>query len=176
LEGQPVLNCGVCGFGKGVDLGKILIMDLEKQFHLIAIILGISILLSPVLIIIIVFNKQTTKNKFLSYMLTSIIITSILMLIFGWWGDKSDMLLLEHYGYNIDGNNDKEIYGNVLPKDMERVKSLETSIMGIGWPLKVIMCYVFYLPYLFVVYLLGLLIRRAFSAFAGITPTNTSQS
>jgi hypothetical protein len=76
-------------------------------------------------------------------------------LTFGWWTDYSDNKLLEHYGYNFDAMNDTERFANVSIDNMERVKSLETSIMGIGWPLKVMISYVFYLPYLLIVYLVN---------------------
>jgi hypothetical protein len=48
--------------------------------------------------------------------------------------------------------NDTERFGNVLPNNMERVKKLEKSMMGIGWPLKVIITYAFYFPFLLIVY------------------------
>lgn len=44
------------------------------------------------------------------------------------------------------GMNDTKFYGNVLPEPI-RVKKLETSIMGIGSPLKAI---VIFMPYLVV--------------------------
>ena len=64
-------------------------------------------------------------------------------------------MLLEHYGYNIDGMNDVEFYGNVSPENMERVKELERSIFGIGYPVKAFFGIVIFSPYLFVVYLVG---------------------
>ena len=48
--------------------------------------------------------------------------------------------------------NETEFYGNVLPENMYKVNSLVTSIMGIGWPLKAILTFVFYSPYLLIVY------------------------
>jgi len=43
---------------------------------------------------------------------------------------------------------------------MDRVKSLETSIMGIGWPLKAFMTFVFYTPFLLIVYFFSYLIGK----------------
>ena len=49
--------------------------------------------------------------------------------------------------------NHNEFYENVSSENMEKVKSLETSIMGIGWPLKAIFGFVIFLPYLIFVYI-----------------------
>jgi hypothetical protein len=43
---------------------------------------------------------------------------------------------------------------------MEQVKSLETSIMGIGWPVKAIFGYVTFIPYLIFVYIGKIIINR----------------
>lgn len=90
----------------------------------------------------------------------SLFALGILMMIFAWWSYKSDLILLKHYGYNIDGMNDTEFYGNVSPENMEQVRSLETSIMGIGWPLKAIFGYLIFIPYLIFVYSGKMLIKR----------------
>lgn len=58
--------------------------------------------------------------------------------------------------------NDKERFEKVSHGNIERVQSLETSIMGIGWPLKVILTYVFYSPYLLIVYLVTFIFRKTF--------------
>jgi hypothetical protein len=50
--------------------------------------------------------------------------------------------------------NETEFYGNVVPEHMEKVKSLEMRIMGIGWPLKAMLTWVYYSPYLLLVFLL----------------------
>jgi len=40
------------------------------------------------------------------------------------------------------------------------VKSLEAGIMGIGWPLKAIISFMFYSPYLIIAYLVGTLLAK----------------
>lgn len=70
------------------------------------------------------------------------------------------MILLRNYGYNIDGMNIIEFYDKVSPTNMEQVKRLETSIMGIGWPLKAIFGYIIAIPYLIFIYLGKMLIKR----------------
>lgn len=110
------------------------------------------------------YFKKTKQNKkkykFISYLTIGLISTFLIILTFAWWAYTSDSFLLVHYGYNIDGMNETEFYGKVSPENMERVKSLETSIMGIGWPLKAFLTFTFYSPYLLVVYLVNYFIRK----------------
>lgn len=56
--------------------------------------------------------------------------------------------------------NDTAPLENVKAENMDRVKSLETTIMGIGWPLKGIMTYVFYSPFLLIAYLIVYMLKR----------------
>ncbi len=76
------------------------------------------------------------------------------MLITGWWGYISQKILLSHYGYNFDAMNDLERFRTVAIENLERVKRLEINMLGIGWPAKVFMIYIFYAPYLLIVYLI----------------------
>lgn len=125
----------------------------------ISFLLLVGLVLSPILILL-RLNKSNIRYKFVSYLIISIIITASITWIFAWWSYISDIMLLAHYGYNIDGMNAKEFYGHVAAENMERVKSLEKNIMGIGWPLKAILSYVIYMPYLLLVYLITYVIRK----------------
>jgi hypothetical protein len=55
---------------------------------------------------------------------------------------------------------DTQRFSNVSPENLERVKGLEISMMGIGWPLKAIMTFIVYSPYILVVYLIVYLIQN----------------
>jgi hypothetical protein len=121
---------------------------------IISFILLIGLILSPILILK-KLNKSHFKYKFIVYLALGIIITSILMLVFAWWSYFSNRLLLSHYGYDFDAMNYQERFKQVSSNNLERVKSLEISNMGIGWPLKAIMSYIFYSPYLLLVYLVS---------------------
>ncbi len=81
---------------------------------------------------------------------------ALLIFVFAAWADISNLILLNHYGYSVDGMN----YENVLPENRERVDNLATSIMGIGWPLKAIFGFVMIIPYLIFVYFGKLLIDK----------------
>ena len=84
-------------------------------------------------------------------------------MIFAWWGYESNILLLKHYDgywYNPDSGGYQVEYEKVLPENIERVKILERSYLGIGWPLKAIFMFVFFSPILLVVYFLNNLIVK----------------
>jgi hypothetical protein len=65
---------------------------------------------------------------------------------------------MSHYGYNLNSIGHAESFRNVSPEQIEKVKSLETGMIGIGWPLKALFTYVLFIPYLFIIYLLGFII------------------
>lgn len=125
----------------------------------ISFILLVGLIASPFLILYWI-NKRNIKYKFIVYFTFGVIITATLTLFFAWWSNKSNHILLSHYGYEFDGMNDTERYDHVKADNLARVKSLEISIMGIGWPLRANMTYVFYSPYLLVSYLIIYRVNR----------------
>jgi hypothetical protein len=124
---------------------------MEKLITLVSFSLFVGILLCPILLL---RKIKTTKirYKFLAYLTIGLFLNAVIVLVFAWWSYTSDLMLLEHYGYNIDGMNEAEFYGNVIPENMDKVKSIQRSIMGIGWPLKAIFAFVFCSPWIIVVY------------------------
>lgn len=113
----------------------------------------ITVLFVSPFLIMLGLNKLNFNNRFVPYLILSLIVSSALILTLAWWTDQSDQFLLSHYGYDFDAMNEIETFENVLPENMARVKELEISMMGIGWPLKAILSYVFYVPYILIVYL-----------------------
>lgn len=116
------------------------------------LILGI-ILISPILVFILLKKRRGQKMIIFKYYLISSVLLGVLIFIFAWWGYKSNMILLNHYGYNFDAWTKIERFQNVTQENIEKVKMLEMSIMGIGWPLKAIFGYVMIIPYLFLVHM-----------------------
>ncbi|MDT3738834.1 MAG: hypothetical protein RO257_04960 [Candidatus Kapabacteria bacterium] len=117
------------------------------------------LLASPILLLIIL-NRLKAKRTLILYSMISLFVHGILAMIFAWYSYESDLILLKHYGYNMDGMSETEFYRNVSPENMEQVKSLETSIMGIGWPIKAIFGYLIFIPYLIFVYIGKTLIKK----------------
>src|ERR1051325_4251927 len=126
---------------------------MEILVNIISLTLLGGLLLSPIFLIRLI-NKITIKYTFIAYLTTGIFITAFIAFVFAWWGDTSDKILLTHYGYSFEGWSDEDYYKNVAPENLERVRSLITSMMGIGWPLKAIMSYVFIPPYLLLIYVM----------------------
>jgi len=121
----------------------------------ISFILLIALIVSP-LFLVNKLNRLNVKYNFIVYLISAIIITSVLTLVLGWWSHFSDKIILSHYGYNFDSMNDIERFENVSAENLERVKNLEIGMMGIGWPLKALMSYLVYSPYLLIVYIVTL--------------------
>lgn len=94
-------------------------------------------------------GKKYKKKITVKYFFIGAFIMSILISISAVWSDFSNLILLKHYGYNVDYMN----YENVLPENREHVKILVTSIMGIGWPLKAVFGFVLMIPYLIILYI-----------------------
>jgi hypothetical protein len=122
------------------------------------LILGL-IIISPILILVIL-KRLKIKQTLILYSLIGLFTLGVLILISAWWSYESNLILLKHYGYNIDGMNYNEFYGNVSHENIEKVRSLETSIMGIGWQVKAFFGYVTLIPYLVFVYIGKIMIQR----------------
>ncbi|MCC7520277.1 MAG: hypothetical protein IT220_01460 [Flavobacteriaceae bacterium] len=126
---------------------------MEFLLSTITFLLLVGLIIGPI-ILFRLLNKTNLKFKFAIFVILSLILTAIITFVFAWWAYTSDLIMLKHYGYDLDGMNETEFYGNVLPEHMEKVKNLEMNIMGIGWPLKAILTWVYYSPYLLLVFLL----------------------
>ncbi|MCZ4694559.1 hypothetical protein DWB61_05840 [Ancylomarina euxinus] len=122
--------------------------------------LGLGGLIASPIVILYRLNKRNVKYTFLAYLTLGLIITASIVLAFAWWADISNKILLSHYGYDFDAWNDTDRFTNVTKENMARVKSLESNMLGIGWPLKAILFYIFYSPYLLLVFLITYIVKR----------------
>ncbi|HUH25290.1 MAG TPA: hypothetical protein VLY87_01560 [Flavobacterium sp.] len=132
---------------------------METLLYFISLILFIGLIFSPILVLKFV-NKFNIKYKFISYLIIGSILSVFIMMSFAWWTYYSDLILLKHYGYNFEGASEAEFYKTVLSENRDKAKRLKTGINGIGWVLKAILSFVFYSPYLLIVYFINYLIRR----------------
>ncbi len=122
----------------------------------------LGLIFSPIIILRFV-NKSNIQFNFISYFTIGLVVTAIISLIFAWWSDTSSIILLKHYdGYvfNPDSNSFQVSYEKVLSENIDRVKSLEMKIMGIGWTLKAIFMFVCFSPILLAVYFLNNLLDK----------------
>lgn len=124
---------------------------MEILIKLISFTLIISLIVFPIFILKQLY-KRKTKNIIIFYFTICLIITFLLVLTVAWWSHFSKQLLLSYYGYDFDDLNNIERLQNVAPENLDRVKNLRSSTMGIGWPLKAFFLYPFYFVYLVIVY------------------------
>jgi len=117
------------------------------DFLVLGLIIAIPILLLHIL------KWSTIEHYSIYYFSIGLLLLGLAIYFFAWWTYEADMMRLEYYGYNIDGMNDEEFYGKVLPENMEKVKSIQISVMGIGWKLKAIFGFIAAIPYLLIVYI-----------------------
>ncbi|MBQ8020289.1 MAG: hypothetical protein IJ263_07805, partial [Paludibacteraceae bacterium] len=61
--------------------------------------------------------------------------------------EQCKSLLMEYYGYDLDGMSESECYRNVEPGDRVMVEGMSSHIMGIGWPLRAVFAYVIIIPF-----------------------------
>ena len=115
-----------------------------------------GLIISSPIFLLLLLKKKSPKRIAVKFFLIGLILMALLIFVFAAWADISNLILLNHYGYSVDGMN----YENVLPENRERVDNLATSIMGIGWPLKAIFGFVMIIPYLIFVYFGKLLIDK----------------
>ena len=107
----------------------------------------INLLLILILIYIpfVIYKREKKEiSTFLKRFLQIYFFSSFLIIIFSWWYDKSNQILLNYYGYNYNALNQLERFSNVLPNNIERVKEIELNSSGIGWTLKAIFMIFFY--------------------------------
>jgi hypothetical protein len=125
---------------------------MEITIKVITFILIIALVALPLFVLNKIY-KRNTKNIFIPYLITSSITAFVLILIAGWWVSFSNDFLLSHYGYDFNAMNDIERFKNVALENLDKVKELETNMLGIGWPFKAFMFFLIYSPYLLIVYI-----------------------
>ncbi|MDO5666064.1 MAG: hypothetical protein Q4G63_12535 [Bacteroidia bacterium] len=124
---------------------------MEFFTRVIDLLFFITIIALPFLVFIALRNLNR-RQQIVYYFLIGIILSSLLIYFFAWWVDASNIILLKYYGYNLQGINIVESYENVLPQNIQKVKNIEKSLMGIGWPLKAIFGFIIFIPYLLAVF------------------------
>lgn len=119
----------------------------------------IVLLIACPIVVLYFIRKFCSKNVFRTYLIASVFLTSILMICFFWWNNLSRILLMIDYGVNRFATNDFERYLHVSKENLYRVKQLENSYYGVAWQLRAFLVYVFYVPYIFVVYFIAWILK-----------------
>ena len=137
---------------------------METLITSVSIIILLGLIVVPIFVFVGIKKWNRLKFDFILYLISGIIISAGTMLIFAWWMDYSDTLLLKHfngYVFNDDIGSYQVSYDGVLPENIDRVKALENSIMGVGWPLKAFFGFILYCPYILIVYPIGRLFKKS---------------
>ena len=100
----------------------------------------------------------------IKFTISTILICAALSIVSPFWKNYSSEILLKGYNayeYNPDSGSEQVEYKNVKSENVERVKQLENTIMGIGWPLKAIFIFLFsILPVFILTYLTNNIIEN----------------
>lgn len=128
---------------------------MEILFNTIAFALLLGLIAVPIILFIALKKWYRLKFGFMVYLVSGLVFTAGGMWAYAWWADYSDQLLMGYYGYDFEAMNDTGRYANVKSENLEKLKRLEIGYFGVGWPLKAGMLFVFYSPYLLLVYLIG---------------------
>jgi hypothetical protein len=145
LEGENIYGCSG---------------EMEILRNLLSLLFLLGLISVPVLLFFVTKVRYRIRFAFITYLVSGLILTAGIMCAFAWWADYSRELDMIDYGYDFDGMNTTERFQNVDRVNLEKVKQLEIGYYGIGWSLKAIMSYVFYSPYLLLVYAVGVIIRK----------------
>ena len=132
---------------------------MDILFKGITVLLLFALLASP-LAIRFGLERGRFQKSFILYIILGIAVTFILVVIMGWWSDFSNELLLSHYGYDFDAMNATDRFKNVASEHLAEVKRLQTNRLGIGWPLKAMLAYLFFSPILLLLYVTAYFVRR----------------
>lgn len=134
---------------------------METLTTIISFLLLFGLISVPILLFVVIKKWHQLNFEFMIYyFIIGVILTAGIIWVFTWWLDYSNQLLMSYYGYDFNAMNDTVRFKNIEHENLERVKQLEIGYFGVGWPLKAIMFFVLYSPYLLIVYLGGQLLCR----------------
>ena len=130
-------------------------MGLETWTTILSFLFLLGLIVVPFMLFYAIKRWYRLKFDFLAYLIVGLVLTAGIVWTFPWWTDYADQLLMSHYGYDFDAMNDAGRFANVQSENHEKVKQIEIGYFGLGWPLKAMMTFVFYSPYLLIVFGIG---------------------
>lgn len=128
------------------------------------IVLGTLIIgLFPFFLFYLIKKYQKNKYRFCTYFFTGTILSVLLFSGLAYWSELDTKIRLKNFNgvvYNSDFEEFQINYENIAPENLKEVKAVESSMMGIGWPLKAILFSFIYIFYLLIVYIILQLLQK----------------
>ncbi len=103
----------------------------------ISILLFLALLFTPFLFA--KYGKNQNSIQFFKFLIYAIICSGVLAILVAWWNHYSNLLLLQHYGYDTTAMSEAEQYKNVALHNLKKIQTLKISRDGIGWSVKLAM-------------------------------------
>lgn len=117
-------------------------MTMELGRDIFTLLLGILGFLLPLIFVPLLQGEKSV----MIFVVAVMIFSGMFCLTLLWWDDASTWWLMEYYGWDPNGMCDSEYYQNVAECDRERVQKLWNHNMGVGWPVKAFLVYLFLFP------------------------------
>ena len=118
---------------------------MEILLKTVTVFLILLLFASPILIAFAIQKWNFSKN-FILLIGVGLVVTFMLVALIGWWAYFSNGILMSYYGYDFEAMNAIDRFKNVTSDNLEAIKVLEANLLGVGWPLKVILSYLFIVP------------------------------
>lgn len=122
---------------------------MENHLDILVPSLGVLLVLLP--IIFFLFLRDIKKFKFLFYLFLTLTFGIVFLFLFAKHSNRQNEILLKQCGGDVENLWSMD-YSQVLPENIEKVKSLQISLSGLGWPMKAMMVSPFYLIYTVLIY------------------------
>jgi len=133
---------------------------METLTTIITFILLFGLVSVPILLFVVIKKWSFFKYDFLTYLTIGLILTAGISWTLAWWMDYSNQLLMDNYGYDFKAINENDRFEKVEERNLEKVKQLEMGFYGIGWPLRAFFIFTLSIPFIFIVYPVGLLLKE----------------
>ena len=118
-----------------------------------------SLLATPIILIRLLKPQKNLRKKVI-YFTVCFLLMAALVYISAWWSNQSKIILLDFYGYHFNPMKGIDKYQDVSMENLDRVKHLESSIMGIGWTVKAMFLYIAVVPYMFIINFGSIVVRK----------------
>ena len=126
---------------------------METLITLSNVVVFLILIIHPVFVL----SYLKKKNKFsaTNFFIISVLVSLLLCLVSVWWFEEGqNNILLNYYGFNREDMYNGDPFKSVTKENLSKVEKLYDNMFGLGWPIKAVVSYIFYFPYLLLMYLI----------------------